>query len=194
MNPVPGWFPHHWHSLSHWQWFRLPPPSKSSLKEEILQPHVLWLSSYILSFTSIPHLSCSVLSPQTVPVPGLSHNFSTHWSSSILILPAVPLFLSFPLISLLSHSLFPISRLFAVHFQFSLIFHPFYPSCLTTPFISLCFSFNLVQTATSLLPGLSRIWGHGEPKPCGLSALPWPGWSWISLHWIMLSADPPFGV
>lgn len=102
MNPVPGWFPHHWHYLSHWQWFRLPPPSKSSLKEETLQPRVWWLSSYILSFTSTPHLSCSVLSPPTVPVPGLSHNFSTHWSPSIPILPAVLLFLSFPLISLLS--------------------------------------------------------------------------------------------
>lgn len=102
MNPVPGWFPHHWHYLSHWQWFRLPPPSKSSLKEETLQPRVWWLSSYILSFTSSPHLSCSILSPPAVPVPGLSHNFSTHWSPSIPILPAVSLFLSFPLISLLS--------------------------------------------------------------------------------------------
>lgn len=90
MNPVPGWFPHHWHYLSHWQWFRLPPPSKSSLKEETLQPHVWWINSYILSFTSIPHLSCSACpfpskcsnspltevpgSPSCQPYPYFSHS------------------------------------------------------------------------------------------------------------------------
>lgn len=120
--------------------------------------------------------------------------FSTHWSSKIPSLPAISVFLSFPLNSLLSYSQFPISRLSDMHFQFSLIFHPFYPSSLTTPFISLYFSFNLVQAATSLLPGLSRIWGQSEAKPCGLSGLLLLGCSWISLHWIMLCADTPFGV
>lgn len=79
-----------------------------------------------------------------------------------------------------------------MHFQFSLIFHPFYPSCLTTLFISLCFSFSVVWAAASLLPVLSRIQGQGEAKSRGLSALPLPGWSRISLLW--LCADTPLGV
>lgn len=106
------------------------------------------------------------------------------------------------LISLLSHSQYPVPSHFAMHFQFSLIFPPFPSFTSHHPIqlpllISFLFPFNSVQAATSLLPGLSGIQGHGGDKPCVLrpgSALPSLGRSGTSLYWSMLCADTSFGV
>lgn len=107
------------------------------------------------------------------------------------------------LISLLSHSQFPVPSLFAMHFQFSLISPPSlslrsHPHHIQFPLlISFPFTVNAGQGPTSLLPGLNGIQGHGGDKPCALrpgTALPSQGRSCAFLHWGMLCADDSFGV
>lgn len=138
---------------------------------------------------------------KTVPAPGPSYHFSTHQSPSLLTLPALSLLLSFP--SPYSHCSAILSSPCPLSLQLSLIFPPFlsltshlHPIQLPL-LISFPFPFNSVQAATSLLPGLSGIQGHGGDKPCALrpgSALPSLGRSCMSLHWSMLCADTSFGV
>lgn len=148
------------------------PHWKRSLKEvRLARCLVTKLARILLHVYALPELfcpfpsklsllqACHIISPLTkVPV-----------SSSCQSCPYSSPFPAF--ISLLSHSQFPTHSLFAMHFQFFLIFPPFlcvasHPHPIQLPLlISFPFSFNSVQAATSLLPGLSRIQGHSGEKP-----------------------------
>lgn len=130
------------------------PCGKNSLKEERLLPDVWWLSSHILSFTTIPCLSFSVFSPPNCPcsVPVIPFLYSPKFQSHLASLVPIPL-LSQPLshcLAILS-SPCPVSLLCIS--SCPLIFHPFmsylHPIQLTL-LISSALPFNSVQAATTV--------------------------------------------
>lgn len=181
LNPVPGWFPHHWHYLSHWQWIRLPSPPKSSLKEGTLQ---LCLVNKLL------HPLLHIHSTLVLSFPLKMSQFSTHWSPRILILP----------ISLLPSKL--IAQPFSVpHFQtlcYAFPILPYFP-----PFLSLI-SHHPIHLPLFLFPfrsgsNISAAWAQQDLGTRWGQAL----WSQGSATarmvlnlpaLIMFCADTPFGV
>lgn len=115
------------------------PCVKNSLKEVTLQPDVWWLSTHILSFTSVPWLSSSVLSPLNCPCSRhVISSFHSPQSRSPYLASPVPI----PLLSQPSShcSAIPSTPCPVTLLCISsspLFFHPFHPSRLTIPSSSL---------------------------------------------------------